>query len=43
MKYPAVYMMGPKAHGEILSIAFAGKGSIVTPHARRPRRFLYPY
>lgn len=26
MKYPAVYMMGPKAHGEILSIAFAGKG-----------------
>ncbi|MDE0428673.1 MAG: Fe-S cluster assembly protein SufB [Caldilineaceae bacterium] len=26
MKYPAVYMMGPKAHGEILSIAFAGSG-----------------
>ena len=26
MKYPAVYMMGPKAHGEILSIAFAGAG-----------------
>ena len=26
MKYPAVYMMGPKAHGEILSIAFAGEG-----------------
>jgi len=26
MKYPAVYMMGPKAHGEILSIAFAGNG-----------------
>ena len=26
MKYPAVYMMGPKAHGEILSIAFAGDG-----------------
>jgi len=26
MKYPAVYMMGPKAHGEILSIAFAGHG-----------------
>jgi Fe-S cluster assembly protein SufB len=25
MKYPAVYMMGPKAHGEILSIAFAGR------------------
>jgi Fe-S cluster assembly scaffold protein SufB len=26
MKYPAVYLMGPGAHGEILSIAFAGKG-----------------
>jgi Fe-S cluster assembly protein SufB len=26
MKYPAVYMMGPKAHGEVLSIAFAGHG-----------------
>ncbi len=26
MKYPAVYLMGPKAHGETLSIAFAGKG-----------------
>ena len=26
MKYPAVYMMGPRAHGEILSIAFAGEG-----------------
>ncbi len=26
MKYPAVYMIGPRAHGEILSIAFAGKG-----------------
>ncbi len=26
MKYPAVYMLGPKAHGEILSIAFAGRG-----------------
>ena len=26
MKYPAVYMMGPGAHGEILSVAFAGKG-----------------
>ncbi len=28
MKYPAVYMMGPKAHGEILSIAFAGSGQL---------------
>ena len=26
MKYPAVYLMGPGAHGEILSIAFAGEG-----------------
>jgi Fe-S cluster assembly protein SufB len=26
MKYPAVYMMGPYAHGEVLSLAFAGKG-----------------
>ncbi len=26
MKYPAVWMMEPGAHGEILSIAFAGKG-----------------
>lgn len=26
MKYPAVYMLGERAHGEILSIAFAGRG-----------------
>ena len=26
MKYPAVYLMEPGAHGEILSIAFAGEG-----------------
>jgi Fe-S cluster assembly protein SufB len=26
MKYPAVYMMEPGARGEILSIAFSGKG-----------------
>ena len=26
MKYPSVYMLGKGAHGEILSIAFAGKG-----------------
>jgi Fe-S cluster assembly scaffold protein SufB len=26
MKYPAVHMMEPGAHGEILSIAFAGRG-----------------
>lgn len=26
MKYPAVYLMGEGAHGEVLSIAFAGSG-----------------
>ena len=26
MKYPAVVLKGPRAHGEILSIAFAGEG-----------------
>lgn len=26
MKYPAVYLMGKGAHGEVLSIAYAGKG-----------------
>jgi len=26
MKYPGIYLMGPKAYGETLSIAFAGKG-----------------
>jgi Fe-S cluster assembly protein SufB len=26
MKYPAVYLLGDRAHGEILSVAFAGKG-----------------
>jgi Fe-S cluster assembly protein SufB len=25
MKYPSCYLVGPKAHGEILSMAFAGK------------------
>ena len=24
MKYPAIYLMGPRAHGEVLSVAFAG-------------------
>jgi Fe-S cluster assembly protein SufB len=28
MKYPAVYLTGPKAHGEVLSIAFAGDGQV---------------
>ncbi len=26
MKYPAVVMTGPKAHGEVLSVAYAGPG-----------------
>jgi len=26
MKYPAIYLLGPRAHGEVLSIAFAGAG-----------------
>jgi Fe-S cluster assembly protein SufB len=26
MKYPAVYLMGPKASGEVLSVAYAGHG-----------------
>jgi Fe-S cluster assembly protein SufB len=26
MKYPGVYMLGPNAHAEIISVAFAGKG-----------------
>src|ERR671934_230687 len=26
MKYPSIYLLGPEAHGEILSIAFAGHG-----------------
>src|SRR5437870_3174692 len=26
MKYPAVWLLGERAHGEVLSIAFAGKG-----------------
>ncbi len=25
MKYPAIYLVGPKAHGEVLSVAFAGR------------------
>jgi Fe-S cluster assembly scaffold protein SufB len=28
MKYPAVYLMEDGAHGEVLSIAFAGKGQV---------------
>ncbi|HET9051231.1 MAG TPA: Fe-S cluster assembly protein SufB, partial [Candidatus Dormibacteraeota bacterium] len=26
MKYPAIYLMGERAHGEVLSAAFAGRG-----------------
>jgi Fe-S cluster assembly protein SufB len=26
MKYPSIYLLGERAHGEILSIAFAGQG-----------------
>ncbi len=26
MKYPSVYLMGPKASGEVLSVAYAGRG-----------------
>jgi Fe-S cluster assembly protein SufB len=26
MKYPAIWLLGERAHGEVLSIAFAGKG-----------------
>jgi Fe-S cluster assembly protein SufB len=26
MKYPSIYLLGPRARGEILSVAFAGKG-----------------
>jgi Fe-S cluster assembly protein SufB len=28
MKYPSTYLMGPGAHGEILSVAFAGRGQV---------------
>jgi Fe-S cluster assembly protein SufB len=28
MKYPAIHLMGPGARGEILSIAFAGRGQV---------------
>ena len=38
MKYPAIWLVGERAHGEVLSIAFAGKGQHRTRAARRPRR-----
>jgi len=34
MKYPSVYLTGPKAHGEILSMALANKGQILDAGAR---------
>ena len=42
MKYPSVYLVGEGATGEVLSVAYAGKGSIRTPGPRwctpRPTR-----
>src|SRR3989338_6639824 len=34
MKYPAVYLMGEGAKGEVLSVAFAGKGQILDAGAK---------
>src|SRR5918997_1699837 len=34
MKYPSVYLLGPEAHGEILSIAFAGAGQHQDPRGK---------
>ena len=49
MKYPAVVMTGPKAHGEVLSVAYAGAGQHQDAgrqddprRARRPRRSSTP-
>ena len=36
MKYPAIWLMGERAHGEVLSIAFAGDGP--APGCRRQGR-----
>ena len=38
MKYPAIWLMGERAHGEVLSIAFAARASTRTRAAGRPRR-----
>jgi Fe-S cluster assembly protein SufB len=38
MKYPAIWLMGQRAHGEVLSIAFAGKGQHQDAAQGRPRR-----
>ena len=37
MKYPAVVMVGPKASGEVLSVAYAGEGNTKTPEQNDPR------
>ncbi len=43
MKYPAVILKGERAHGEVLSIAFAGEASTRTPAPRsRTRRRTRP-
>ena len=34
MKYPSVYLLGEKAHAEIVSIAFAGKGQYLDAGAK---------
>jgi len=38
MKYPAVLLLGKRAHGEVLSIAFADKGQIQDAGAKISRR-----
>ena len=38
MKYPAVVMVGPKAHGEVLSVAYAGAGQHQDAGEDDPRR-----
>ncbi len=38
MKYPAVYLLGRKAHGEVLSIAYADKGQIQDAGAKMIHR-----
>src|SRR5690625_1758207 len=41
MKYPAVWMMGPHAKGEVLSVAFAGEGQFQDTGAKMKQ--LAPY
>jgi len=41
MKYPAVWMMGPHATGEVLSVAFAGEGQFQDTGAKM--KHLAPY